>query len=200
MRNAIRAMTVCALLAGCPVAARAQMADRHVEVGGGLGVVGSWWAGPYSGGDLRIGVRASDRGVVETLVGLSPSGAGDNAMIGFYGVQFRHDFGGRGAAVRPFLTYGGIGVFGREHGYDVHYVSANGVATDRHVGGDTFVTPPFIGLVGGGIQRRVSSRLAVRVEVQALVALIIPAGVRVAAGVTVPVGRVTQMASTIASR
>jgi hypothetical protein len=137
--------------------------------------------------------------MVETLVGLSPSGAGNEATIGFYGVQFRHDFAGRDAVVKPFLTYGIIGVFGREHGYDVHYVS-DGVVTDRHIGGDTFVTPPFIGLVGGGIQRRVSSRLAVRFEAQAVVALVIPAGVRFAAGVTVPVGRATPRAPTVASR
>src|SRR5438132_12900594 len=90
-----RLAIACAMLACFPLAAHAQTSEgRRVEIGAGIGTVASSWAGPYSGGDLRIGVRASDRGIVETLVGLSPSGAGDEALIGFYGVQFRHDFGG----------------------------------------------------------------------------------------------------------
>jgi hypothetical protein len=45
----------------------------------------------------------------------------------------------------------------------------------------------------------VAQRLTVRVEAQAVLALIIPAGVRVAAGVTVPIGRVARAAA-VASR
>jgi len=192
MRDTLRAITVCALLAGFPLAAGAQVVgDTRIEIGGGLGTVGSWWSGPYSGGDVRVGVRVGDRGAVETLVGMSPDGHGDEVLIGFYGVQFRQDF--RPAAtssVQPFMTYGGIGVFGRRRGYDVHTMSREGVLTTRHVDGDSFVTPPFIGLIGGGVQRRVARHLTVRVDAQAVVAFVLPVGVRVAAGVSVPVGRV----------
>jgi hypothetical protein len=192
MRDTFCAITVGALLAGFPLAAAAQVVDdRRIEIGGGLGTVGSWWSGPYSGGDVRVGVRVGDRGAVETLVGLSPTGHGDEVPIGFYGVQFRHDLRpGATSSVQPFLTYGGIGVFGHQRGYDVRSTSRDGVLTTRHVDGDSFVTPPFIGLVGGGVQRRVAQHLTVRLDAQAVVLFILPVGVRVAAGVSVPLGRV----------
>jgi hypothetical protein len=124
-------------------------------------------------------------------VGLSPEGHGDEVPIGFYGVQFRHDFRrGATSSVQSFMTCGGIGVFGRQRGYDVRSTSREGVLTTRHVDGDSFVTPPFIGLVGGGVQRSVARHLTVRVDAQAVVAFVLPVGVRVAAGVSVPVGRV----------
>jgi hypothetical protein len=188
-------------VAAFPCAGRAQsVGATRIEVGGGLGTVGSWWAGPYSGGDVRVGIRAGDRGAVEALVGLSPFASGNEAMIGFYGVQFRHDLH-RGAAsvVQPFMTYGGIGVVVHERGYDRRWTNRDGSVTVHHVDGDNYVTPPFIGLVGFGVQRPVAQRLTVRVEAQAVLALIIPAGVRVAAGVTVPIGRVARAAA-VASR
>jgi hypothetical protein len=191
MRDTLRAITACALLFGFPSVAAAQVVDdRQIEIGGGLGTVGSWWSGPYSGGDVRVGLRVGDLGALETLVGLSPEGHGDEVPIGFYGLQFRHDLRpGATSSVQPFMTYGLIGVFGHQQGYDVHSTSPAGVLTTRHVDGDSFVTPPFIGLVGGGVQRRLARHLTVRVDVQALVALVIPLGVRVSAGVSVPVGR-----------
>jgi hypothetical protein len=54
----------------------------------------------------------------------------------------------------------------------------------------TQVLAPFLGVAGVGAQYAVAPHLAVRLESQAAVALIIPVGVRVAAGVSVPLGRV----------
>jgi len=168
MRHTLRAMTVCALLGMFPLAARAQTSDgRRVEIGAGVGTVGSWWSGPFSGGDVRISVPVSARGDVETLLAVSPSGG---ETIGFYGMQFRQRLRHATSELEPFLTYGGIGIFYRD-------------------GGESMVTPPFIGLVGGGVERRIHRLLSVRVEAQAMVAFIVPVGVRVAAGVSVPIGR-----------
>ena len=56
----------------------------RMEVGGGLGTVGSWWSGPFNGGDLRVGFPIGDRGAIEALVGYSPHGADREAPIGLY--------------------------------------------------------------------------------------------------------------------
>ena len=56
------------------------------------------------------------------------------------------------------------------------------------VGGrNAWVMPPIIGLVGGGVEQRLGRRIALRFEAQAVV-FVVPAGVRMAAGVSVPIG------------
>jgi hypothetical protein len=93
--------------------------------------------------------------------------------LGFYGVQFRQYVRGIGnARLEPFVTYGAMGVFYREY---------SGMAA----------TPPILGFVGGGLQQRIARRAAVRVEAQGIAAFVIPVGVRVAAGVSVPIGRLS---------
>jgi hypothetical protein len=54
------------------------------------------------------------------------------------------------------------------------------------------ITPPYIGLIGGGVQRRLAPRLAGRLETQVIMAIILPVGVRVATSVSVPLGRIAQ--------
>jgi hypothetical protein len=51
------------------------------------------------------------------------------------------------------------------------------------------ITLPFIGLIGGGVQYRVAPRVKVRLESQLVMALILPVGVRAAAGISVPLGK-----------
>jgi hypothetical protein len=139
---------------------------RSIEIGGGVGIVGSWWTGPFSGGDVRVSVPAGRRGDVETIVALTP--ASDGETLGLYGVQYRQRL--RPGRLQPFLTFGGFGIF-------------------YHERGESMVTAPILGLVGAGIEHRLARRLAVRAEVQGIVALVIPVGVRVAAGLSVPLGR-----------
>jgi hypothetical protein len=151
-----------------PCSARA--ADRPIEIGGGVGTVGSWFAsGPFSGADLRIGIPAGRGGDVEMLVAMQAPEPGET--FGFYGAQYRQRLPTSGRSrFAPFLTYGMVGVFYRERN-------------------ESMVTPPVIGLVGIGFEERLSRRLAVRVDTQGVMALIIPVGVRVAAGVSIPIGR-----------
>jgi hypothetical protein len=58
---------------------------------------------------------------------------------------------------------------------------------------DTYVSLPLIGLIGGGYQHDIVRRLAVRVEAQAVMAFVLPVGVRMAAGVSVPLGRMRNL-------
>jgi hypothetical protein len=173
MSTAIRVVVVGSMIALASLPARADAAEeRRVQVGGGGGMIGSWISESSSGGvrlnggDLRVSVPVNARGDVETLFALASN---TDDTLGFYGVQFKQRIGGA-HGFQPFLTYGGIGVFYFE-------------------GQESMVTPPFIGLVGGGVERRIIGRVSARVDVQAVVAFVIPLGVRVAAGVSIPVGR-----------
>jgi hypothetical protein len=161
----------CLLLAGVPAAARAQPGDesRRIEIGGGLGNVVSWWSGPFPGADFRVTVPVNARGDVETLVAASSHTDSRNGLLGMYAVQFRqHVRVARSDRVTPFITYGGGGVF----------------LTDRRA----YVTPPVVGLVGGGLDHRLARHLSARIEAQAMVFAIIPVGLRVAGGISVPIG------------
>jgi hypothetical protein len=186
------------LLATSATSARAQ-AWRNVEVGGSVGAMVSWWVPPIPGGDVRLTFPVSDRFAVETLVAATPTFADFTA--GFYGVQVKQRIRkGASATVQPFVSYGAIGVFAHYHDDEYRYTSASSlpVVVPSHRG--TFVSPPLLGLIGGGVQRSVASRLAVRIEAQAVMALVLPVGVRVAAGVSVPIGRLTPATRTGASR
>lgn len=163
---------------------------QPLEIGFGLGTVGSWWTGPFSGGDVRLGFPIKDRGALEAVVAYSAKGPEDEMPIGFYGAQFRQDFRRRSrASTQPFLTYGALGIFGREGSVDYQTTNRDGTTFVTHADSSTYVTPPVIGVFGAGVQQRVTRRLAVRVDVQTYLVFIIPVGVRVAAGATIPIGR-----------
>jgi len=161
---------VVALLASVAAAAPAGAADgRSIEVGGGAGTVGSWFTGrPLSGGDFRVTIPAGPRGDIEALVAVSAPGGGET--IGLYGVQFRQRLrSSPSVGTQPFMTYGGVGVFYRDRGASM-------------------ILPPVFGTVGGGVEQRVAPRVALRVEAQSMVLLVLPVAVRVAAGVSIRVG------------
>jgi hypothetical protein len=52
------------------------------------------------------------------------------------------------------------------------------------------VLPPVVGLAGFGVQKALSPHLAMRIEIQGLVALVVPAGVRAGISLTMPIGQV----------
>ena len=169
MRAAIRIIVV----AGIAVAlfpAHARAADgRSAQIGGDFGALGSWWAGSFPGGEVRVGVPIDDRRDVETFVGAArPAG---NETLGFYGVMLKQRLRpARTSGAQPFLTFGAAGI----------------AYFDRN---NSFVTPPFAGVVGGGVEQAVHRRLIVRAEIEALTLLVIPVAVRVMTGVSVPIGR-----------
>jgi hypothetical protein len=169
-----RAVLVVMVTLGWASSVNAQTFDRQrVELGIGAGGAASWWSpSSVAGPEVRVSAPMGDRKTIEAIGGVSAVRvAGDT--VGFYGVQMRQRLRhAEDGDVQPFFSYGVIGVF----------------FNSSH----TIVTAPFIGLIGGGAQRRVTSRLNARLEVQAVMALVVPVGVRVSAGVSVPVGRARQ--------
>ena len=184
MGNA-RNVVVVLLMCGCAAAAEAQSAERqHVEIGASLGTALTWFYGGHAmpGGDIRITVPTRGRRAVEGFIGLTPTV--DNAATGFYGLLLRHPLG---KPTRPnveqFLSCGVVGGFAH---YRVTEYRNPSISHSK-----TVITPPFIGLIGGGVQHRVAPRLKVRFESQLVMALILPVGVRVAGGVSVPLGKLS---------
>jgi hypothetical protein len=144
--------------------------DRAIAVGGGIGTVGSWFnPSPLSGADVRVSIPVGQRGDVEPIVAVqAPS---HDETFGFYGAQYRHRLvTTNGARSAPFFTCGAVGIFYRERG-------------------DSMATPPLFTLAGIGFEQRVSRRLALRFDTQGIFLLVIPVGVRVAGGVSIPIGR-----------
>ena len=150
---------------------------QPIEIGASVGRIGSWFAsgGPYDGGDARVSLPAGGVGDVEILVGVAaPS---ETERLGLYAVQFKRPLPSVGTHdTSLFLTYGAGGVF---------------VYDPRR----SYVTPPVLGFIGGGIEQRIAARLAIRADVQGVTALVIPVGVRVAIGASVAVGRQSSAAT-----
>jgi len=186
-----RSLVVVLLLSGCAASAGAQpVAARNVEIGAGVGGVLSWYVGGIPGADVRVSVPVSERRAVEGFVGLTP--VLDNATTGFYGVLVRQRVG-RETRSNPetFFSYGVVGGFTHYHNPGYQSRAPNGETVIVPARSQTVIAPPIIGMIGGGIQQRVAPRLSVRVEGQAIMALILPVGVRVAAGVSVPLGKLS---------
>jgi len=158
-----------------PAAAHAQAySDRHIEIGGGIGTVAAWLFGEYvghiSGGDLRITLPVAARGDLEVLGALGRNPGQSTEKLGFYAGQFRLLFQERANAVQPFMTFGAMGIFAHsaEYGSDL--------------------TAPLITFVGAGVQRRLTRHLIVRGDAQSMLLIFVPFGVRVAGGVSIPIG------------
>ena len=187
MGNA-RTLVVMFLVCGCAASAKAQPVERpHVEIGAGLGGALTWFYGGHGipGGDVRITVPTSRRRAVEGFVGLTP--AVSDATTGFYGLLLKRRIGrDTDPDVEQFFSWGVVGGFVHYREKEYRRPSNAGTTTSHS---KTLITPPFIGLIGGGVQRRVAPRLSIRMESQLVMALILPVGVRVAAGVSVPLGR-----------
>jgi len=184
MSNA-RYLVVILVMCGCAASATAQPGEPpHVELGASGGAVMTWFYGGHGmpGGDIRITVPTSRRRAVEGFVGLTP--AVSNATTGFYGLLLKQRMGDEtNPDVEQFFSWGVVGGFSHYRATDYRNPSVS------H--SKTVITPPFIGLIGGGVQRRVAPRLSVRMESQLVMALILPVGVRVAGGVSVPLGKLS---------
>ncbi len=166
--------------------------DRPVEVGVGSGGVMSWAGG---GGDLRVTVTVprNERRSMEAFAGIY---RGDDFVNtrGVYGFQIKQPIvRWRRPGFEPFATFGAMGVIARAESTDCR------TAPCRH-DVSTRVLPPFLGLAGLGAQYAVTPRVAVRVEAQAGVLLFFPVGVRVSAGVAIPIGRVASSGPAAVSR
>jgi hypothetical protein len=178
-----RTVLVAIVILGWASSVNAQTFERErVELGIGAGGAASWWAPSVAGPEVRVSVPMGDRKSIEAIGGVSAVRV-DGDTVGFYGVQIQQRLTREpDSKVQPFISYGLIGVFfnSRSGG---QFLSG---------GSHTQLMPPFIGLIGGGAQRRLTSRLNARLEVQAVMALVVPVAVRVSAGVSMPLGRARQ--------
>ena len=165
-------------------AARAQ-GPQAIEVGGGIGTAISWW-GALGGGDVRVTVPLNPRFAVEGFVAILA--ADTRVTNGAYAVQIKQRLRrGAGPASHAFMTYGVMGGFTRYRTDEYRY-TANGSPVVIPARTYSSVSPPVIGLIGGGVQRDISRHLAVRVEAQAVMLLVLPVAARLAVGVSVPLG------------
>jgi hypothetical protein len=169
----IRVAIVGSMIALAVLPARVEAADGgSVQIGGDVGALASWYAGSFSGADVRVGVPVSERHDVETFVGVARPSTSET--LGFYGVMLKRRLRAvRTSGTQPFLSFGGAGI----------------AYFDRN---NSIVTPPFAGVVGGGVEQRIHDRLTVRVEAQTLTLFVVPVAVRVMTGISVPIGRATR--------
>jgi hypothetical protein len=199
MRGAVRSLFVAASLLVAASAGAQPVSENNIEVGGGLGGVVSWWIPPQPGGDVRVTFPINRRFAIDALVAMAP--ARDGATYGLYGALVRQRMVRRATRdVQPFVSYGVVGIFGRRHVDEYRYRDAAGATVVMPEYNDTVVSPPFIGMLGGGVERRVHARLSVRAEAQMVMALVLPVGVRIAAGVSVSVGRLAHAPAEVVSR
>jgi hypothetical protein len=180
-RNIVAVLLMC----GCAAASEAQPAEpQHVEIGASLGSVLTWFYGGHAlpGGDVRVTVPTRRGRAIEGFIGLTP--AVEHATTGFYGLLIKRPLRDQtDPDVEQFFSYGVLGGFSHYRATEYRNPSVS------H--SKTVITPPFIGLIGGGVQYRVASRVKVRLESQLVMALILPVGVRAAAGISVPLGKLS---------
>jgi hypothetical protein len=173
------------LMCGCAAAAEAQPSEpQHVEIGASLGSVLTWFYGGHAmpGGDVRVTVPTGGGRAIEGFIGLTP--VVEHATTGFYGLLVKRPLRDQSDPdVEQFFSYGLVGGFSHSRVTDYR----NPSVSHRK----TVITPPFICLIGGGVQYRVAPRMKVRLESQLVMALILPVGVRAAAGISVPLGRLS---------
>jgi hypothetical protein len=177
-------VVACVLVSVLPLRAQPQQdpTSRPLEIG----IAGGGEVSPISsGGDLRLNltVPRSERRALEFFVG---GYRGSNDFdLGVYGFQVRRPMAKRRRpGVEPFVTLGVMGFFDR---FEASRCRDGGCRAERSFR----VFPPVLGLIGVGAQYTIRPRLAVRVESQAAMALIIPVGFRFAAGVSMPLGGAT---------
>ncbi len=139
----------------------------------------------YGGGgvDLRLSaaIPVSDRRSIELFAGVAESGDYLNTR-GVYGMQFRRLRSGKDADYQAYSSFGFMGLVARYETADCSYGHCIRT-TSNHV------FPPVLFLAGGGVDFDVKPRLRMHLESQVAFALFVPVSVRVAVGVSVPLGR-----------
>jgi hypothetical protein len=161
---------------------------RPIELSvGGTGVA-SWLS---FGGGIRatIAIPIGERLSLDVFGGPywgAENGNLSEEVVAFYGAQVtRRIDRGRRLGFEPFLTFGGEGVIYRDEFFS-YPCFPGGCQPQSHIR----IFPPVIGLIGFGVQKTLSPRLALRMDVQGMVAIVIPAGVRAGISLSIPLGQV----------
>jgi hypothetical protein len=171
-----------------------QPANQLVQVGCSLDAVGAWTV--YGGGglafaDVRVGVPFTRRFTFESYVTIPRKDY--EGYMGLYGFQLKQRLLRASSATREiFLVYGGSGVYEHTPEREERYTTSTGRTQVYTVRSSTFVSPPLVPMVGGGVQQSLTERFSIRVDAQGLV-WPYPLGViaRASVGVSVGLGRRT---------
>lgn len=173
--------TVCALIFGASPAF-AQAERPPVELGLGISGVATsgddnkddiWSPLQPPGAHIRVTVPVSARFALEG--GMSAaihSKPHDRRVVGYYAFQVKQRLAASGS-VHPFVTYGVAG----------WYRAPNFPGWSNHL------EPPWLAVVGGGLEQELGSHVSVRADAQLLSLLWLPLGVRYAASISIPLGR-----------
>ena len=160
-------MAACLSMAAAP--ASAQTSTLRTEAGGSrqvqLGIeAGGLMVLGVDVGEVRVSAifPCSERLSLEGFVSSDVSGRIPREQT--CGLQVTHRIRG-GQAFELFASYGGFGLLGRD------------------------ATFPVFGLVGVGMQKTPNRHLAVRLESQIAMLVVLPVTLRGAVGVTIPIGR-----------
>jgi len=146
---------------------------------GGLASLGG------GGVDLRVSANlpVNDRKSIEFFAGVAESGDYLDTQ-GVYGVQFRRLVNGADAKHQVYSSVGFMGLVARYETPDCTRHSCIST-TSNHV------LPPVLFLAGGGVDFDFKPRLKLHLESQMAFALVVPVSLRVAVGVSVPLGHDT---------
>ena len=121
-----------------------------------------------------ISTTLTDKWSAEALISVSRGATADERHIeGEYGAAFKR-YATPDAATSAFFS---VGVFGAYfHSSDTF-------------GSSTFIFPPLLATIGGGSRSRISPLLTVEADIEFVLALYYPVGLRTTVGIAVPIGR-----------
>jgi hypothetical protein len=171
-----------------------ERANRFVQVGGSLDALGAWTidgGGGLTLADVRVGVPFRRRFTFESYVTIPRKDYG--TYMGLYGFQVKQRLVRVSSQTREiFLVYGGTGIYEHTPARQERYTTSTGRTEVYTVRSSSFVSPPLMPMVGGGVEQSLSERLSLRVDAQGLV-WPYPFGVigRASVGLSVGLGRGT---------
>jgi len=194
----MRAISAAALvlLSLFPVDASAQDGRPPAEIGGGYGgflVMNR--GGDYTVGstrpavDVRLTVPFTPRFSFEALTTISSrtSATALHVTNGIYMFQVKQRLqSASGERFHAFLSYGGAGYYAHLHQDPVTTTLPSGMTSSSTEYSYNQTDAPFFAVFGGGVQRELTHRAAVRVEAQLLTLAWSPFAVRLSAGVSIP--------------
>jgi hypothetical protein len=138
---------------------------------------------------VRVTLPFTLRFAFEAFVTISNSTSdpGFHRTDGLYILEVKQRLvGATGGRFHAFLTYGGAGYYARLHQDAFTGTRPNGAPYEISEYSFSHTDPPFFAVVGGGLQREVGHSAAFRADVQMLTLLWLPVGVRLSAGMSIP--------------
>ena len=204
----IRSMDIAVALTLFSAAASAQEAVAPVELHVGYGellVTGE--GGDYTVGPTRpafhLGATfpVSPRFSIEALTTISSrtSLTALHVTDGIYIVEVKQRVQSlSGDRFHTFLTYGAAGYFASLHQSETTITRPNGTSSTINSYAISHTDPPLFAAIGGGFQRAIGSRSAVRVDAQVMTLAWAPFAVRLSAGMAIPFAEYDKMRTGIA--